>query len=181
MRSTYNSSYMLLKDRVDILGEPQPQVTRPPRHDDEKPGPSIFRLLLEDVKLEDLTVPGLYVARSELRRISFRGSDLHMSAVNWCDLLDCDFSAADLSGCDLRASTFVRCVFRGASLAGADLRRSVFEGCEFADAVMTGAVLFRRRKLFGLFTAGDDQQALPVSPAQREVISWSSESPEPAA
>ncbi len=180
MRSTYDRSFLLLKERVEIIGDAQPQVSRPPRHDDEELGPSIFRLSLEDVKLDDLTVPGLYVARSDLRRISFRGSDLHLSAVNWSDLAECDFSGADLSGSDLRGCKFVRCLFRGANLAEADLRGSVFQGCEFADAVFTGAKLFRRPKLLGLFRAGDDQEALPLSTVQRAAISWSRDSPEPS-
>jgi uncharacterized protein YjbI with pentapeptide repeats len=179
MRSPYDSSFLLLKERVEIVGDVQPQVSRPPRHDDEELGPSIFRLLLEDVKLEDLTVPGLYVAHSELRRISFCGSDLHLSAVNWTDLSDCDFTGADLSRSDLRACKFVRCLFRSANLVEADLRGSVFEGCEFTDALLTGAKLFRRSKLLGLFRAGDDQSGLPLSTVQRAAISWSSDSPSP--
>lgn len=179
MRSTYDSSFLLLKERVEVIGDPQPEVSRPPRHDDEEVGPSIFRLLLEDVKLEDLTLPGLYVARSELRRVSFRGSDLHLSAINWTDLSDCDFSGADLSRSDLRACKFVRCLFRNANLAEADLRGSAFEGCEFADALMAGATLFRRPRLLGLLNAGDDQEALPLSKVQRAAITWSSDSSEP--
>jgi uncharacterized protein YjbI with pentapeptide repeats len=179
MRTSYDSSFLVLRERVEIIGDAQSEVVRPPRHDDQEPGPSIFRMLVEDVKLEDLTLPGLYVGRSELRRVSFRGSDLHLSAINWSDLADCDFGGADLSGSDLRACKFVRCLFRGTNLAHADLRASVFEGCDFADAVMTGASLFRRSKIFGLFRAGDDQQSLALSVTQREAVSWSRNNPEP--
>jgi uncharacterized protein YjbI with pentapeptide repeats len=179
MRATYDGSFLLLKERVEIIGNPQSKVSRPPRHDDEELGPSIFRMLVEDVALEDLTLPGLYVGRSELRRVSFRGSDLHLSAINWSDLADCDFSGVDLSASDLRACTFVRCVFRGANLARADLRGSKFEGCDFVDAAMAGASLFRRPRVLGLFRAGGDQQSLALSASQRAAISWSGDSPDP--
>jgi hypothetical protein len=131
MRRSYEDSLAELRGCVEILGDPQPRVTRPPRHDDEDLGPSIFRTLVEDVALEDLTLPGLYVGRSELKRVSFRGSDLHLSSLNWSDIRDCDFSASDLSGADLRACEFVRCTFAGGDLSSADLRGSGFHGCVF--------------------------------------------------
>ena len=51
-----------------------------------------------------------------------------------------DFSGTDLSGCDLRASTFSGCKFVGAVLQRADLRRSSFEDCDFTGADLSGAV-----------------------------------------
>jgi hypothetical protein len=87
MPASYDSSFLLFKERVGGIGDPQSVVSRPPRHDDQLLGPSIFRMLVEDVRLEDVTLPGLFVGRSEVRRLSFRGSDLHLSTFNW-SLLD---------------------------------------------------------------------------------------------
>ena len=179
MRPSYEVSFGTLKNRVEIIGDPQAQVLRPPRHDDETLGPSIFRLLLEDVDLAGLTLPGLHVGRSEMRRISFGGSDLHMSTFNWSDLIDCDFSGADLSGADLRACSFVRCLFRGANLARSDLRGSNFEACVFDNAAMAGTTLYRRGRALGFFKVGTDQESLPLSAAQRAGIAWSAEAAEP--
>lgn len=176
MRPSYDSSFAVLKERVEIIGTAQAQVSRPPRHDDDDFGPSIFRMLLEDVDLANLTVPGLYVGRSQLRRISFRDSDLHLSALNWSGLEECDFSGADLSGSDLRACRFVRCLFRGANLAQADLRGSTFEACAFDDAVMRGAVVHRRHRLLGLLKLGSSPR---LSAVQRAGISWSADTTEP--
>ena len=179
MRASYQDSLELLRERVEISGDAQAQVSRPPRHDDDELGPSIFRLLVEDVDLSNLTVPGLFIGRSDLRRISFRGSDLHFAALNWSDVAECDFSGADLSGSDLRACRFVRCQFRGTDLTRADLRGSTFEGCAFEDAAMQGAILRRRPALLGLLRLGSDQESLPLSPAQRAAISWSADEDEP--
>jgi hypothetical protein len=69
MRVSYDASFAILKARVEIIGEPQPAVDRPPKHDDDNLGPSIFRLMLEDVSLSHLTIPDLYVGRSELTSV----------------------------------------------------------------------------------------------------------------
>ncbi len=47
VRPPYRDSVAVLKDRVEIIGDALPEVTRNPRHDDEVLGPSIFRMLLE--------------------------------------------------------------------------------------------------------------------------------------
>jgi uncharacterized protein YjbI with pentapeptide repeats len=179
MRAGYRESVAVLAERVDITGGPLPSVTRPPRHDDEELGPSVFRSLLQDVSLEGLTLPGLYVGRSELKAVSFRNSDLHLSAFNWSDLVECDFAAADLSGADLRGCRFVRCTFRGANLSTADLRASSFDGCAFEGAVMRDARLYRRPKILGLIRAGPDQTGLPLSEEQRREVEWCVKAPEP--
>jgi hypothetical protein len=179
MRSSYEESFAILKDRVEITGDPQAGVTRPPRHDDENLGPTIFRTLVADVSLAGLTLPGLYVARSELRRVSFRGSDLRLSAFNWSDVSECDFGDADLSRADLRACRFARCVFAAADLSEADLRGSTFEACAFDRAGMRGVKLHRRRTLLGLLKRGPDQEGLPLSADQRSEIAWSEEAPAP--
>jgi Pentapeptide repeats (8 copies) len=179
MRASYRESVAVLSERVEIIGGPLPSVTRPPRHDDEEPGPSLFRLLVQGVSLEDLTLPGLYVGRSELKALSFRNSDLHLSAFNWSDVVECDFTAADLSGADLRGCLFVRCTFRGANLSRADLRASSFEACVFDGAVMRDARLYRRPRILGLIKAGPDQTGLPLSDEQRRQVEWCVDEPEP--
>jgi pentapeptide repeat protein len=176
---SYEESFKELSGLVEIIGEPRPTVDKPPRHDSDPPGPSIFRLLLEDVALADLRLPGLYVGRSELRRISFRGSDLHLSAINWNDVLECDFRGTDLSGADLRSTRFARCNFSKADLSRADLRGAEFDGCTFEDAVMRGAILHSRPKFLGFISTGFDQRELPLSPTQRAEVVWSTETPEP--
>jgi BTB/POZ domain-containing protein KCTD9 len=179
MRASYRESVAVLAERVDIIGGPLPSVTRPPRHDDEELGPSLFRLLLQGVSLDDLTLPGLYVGRSELKAVSFRNSDLHLSAFNWSDVVECDFTAADLSGADLRACQFVRCTFRGANLSTADLRASSFDACVFDGAVMRAARLYRGRRILGLIKVGPDQTGLSLSDQQRREVEWSVDAPEP--
>src|SRR5215472_9717076 len=168
MRLSYDESFTLLKERVDVMGDPQPVVVRPPRHDEEKMGPTIFRIFVEDVSMEELTVPGLYVGRSEIANVSFQRTDLHFSTFNWTDILDCDFSESDLSGADLRACRFERCNFKNSNLSGADLRGSSFEACSFEDAIMRGAKL-----------RSTDEQQLQLTPAQRAEAIWSHEAPEP--
>lgn len=176
---SYDDSFAHLRSQIEIIGDPRPAVDRPPRHDDDNPGPSIFRSWVEDASLGDLTLPGLYVGRSDVKRVSFRGSDLHFSCFNWSDIIECDFGWTDLSRSDLRATRFARCDFSNANLSGADLRGSRFESCIFEGASMRGAILYGRRKLLGLLAIGSDQRALPLSPAQRLEVHWSAEAPQP--
>ena len=130
---------------------------------------SFFWTELADARLEGLTLPRTFFGRSEIRGVSFRGSDLSQSTACWNDFIDVDFSEADLSELDLRASIFQRVGFRGAILRGADLRRTSFTGCTFADANMTGAKL--TRSLLWFFR---------LSSTQRRSIDWQTDSgPEP--
>jgi hypothetical protein len=179
MRPTYDTSFAILKGRIGIIGEPRPMVTRPPRHDDEDLGPAIFRSIVKGVSLDELTLPGLYVGRSDLTGISFRRTDLRLAAFNWSDLFECDFTGADLTAADIRACCFVRCVFRSADLSDADLRGSSFDACTFDGAIMRHSKLHRRRRVLGLIKVGPDQTDLPLSAAQRQVVEWSSEVPPP--
>jgi hypothetical protein len=175
----YAESFAILKNRVEITGDPHPTVNRPPKHDDERPGPSIFRTVVEEVDLTNLTLPGLYVGRSELRDVTFQGSDLHMSTFNWSDLTQCRFMAADLTDADLRACRFVRCAFSSANLSRADLRGSTFADCVFDGAVFEGTKLYRRPGLAGFFRAGSDQRSLPLTHEQSDAAEWLKDSPEP--
>jgi BTB/POZ domain-containing protein KCTD9 len=178
-RPSYVDSIALLKDRIDILGEALPSVSRRPRHDDAEMGPSIFRTGVEDVSLEGLTLTGLYVGRSELVRISFKATDLRLSAFNWSDFIDCDFSGADLSDVDLRACIFTRCSFAHANLTGSDLRGSTFDDCTFSGADLRRALVQRRWKLFGLMQTADTEGGLQLDAEQRRGLQWSDDAPEP--
>ncbi|MFN7139646.1 MAG: pentapeptide repeat-containing protein, partial [Limisphaerales bacterium] len=124
---------------------------------------------LADARLEGLTLPRTFFGRSEIRGVSFRGTDLSESTGCWNDFVDVDFGEADLSEVDLRGSIFRRVSFRCAVLRGADLRRTSFSGCTFADADLTGAKL--TRSLLWLFR---------LSSAQHRSIDWQSgPGPEP--
>lgn len=168
-RVPYDESCRVLQSKELLeTAELPPLPGRPPRHDDEQLGVSFFRTRLADVALDGLTVPRTFFGRSEIRSVSFRGSDLSESTANWNDFIDVDFSSADLSRADFRASIFERVSFHGAVLRGADLRRATFRGCTFTDADMTGARLSRG---FGwLFR---------LSSAQRTAIDWQPPGPEP--
>ncbi len=167
MRLSYEESFALMKERVDIMGEPRSAVGRPPRHDDEEMGPTIFRTMVEDVALDDLTLPGLYVGHSEITNVSWQRADLHLSTFNWSDVVACNFRGSDLSGADLRACRFERCDFKDANLGGADLRGSTFEACSFENAILRGAKF-----------KSTDQRELRLSREQSVEVIWSVEARE---
>ena len=161
-RKLYQESCQVLKEQQLLEGDALPELpARPPRHDDEHLGVSFFRTLLADARLDDLTLPRTFFGRSEIRAVSFRGTDLSQSTACWNDFVDVDFDEADLSGVGLRASTFRRVSFRGAALRGADLRQTSFTGCTFADADLADAKI--SRSLLWFFR---------LSPAQRRSVDW---------
>jgi uncharacterized protein YjbI with pentapeptide repeats len=162
-RLNYQESFLRARSACDLTGRPKPEAVVRPRHDDEDLGPSIFKYRLEDCDLGQLTLYGLFIGRSELRKVQFRGTDLHLSTFCWNDFIGCDFSEADLSQSDLRASTFDACSFRDANLEGCDFRQSMFDACLFEGARMSGAVL-----TFG------QEPGLNLSPEQRKSIRWTS-------
>jgi uncharacterized protein YjbI with pentapeptide repeats len=94
-------------------------------------------------------------------------TDLNQSFKCWNDFIDCDFTGADLTCCDLRASVFEGCSFVRCKLIGADLRWSDFEGCDFPDADLTGA------------RADGDTDLPEISEEQYDQIDWQDEGPEP--
>jgi uncharacterized protein YjbI with pentapeptide repeats len=177
MNPPYEQSVAILKERVEIIGDALSSLDRRPQHDDEVHGPRIFRMFVEDVSLDWLTLPCLYVGRSELDQVSFASTDLYLSTMNWSDLVSCDFSGAILAAADLRACQFWKCTFREADLSDADLRGSSFEDCVFENAIMRGTKLYRPLKPFGLWRAG--QQSLPLSADQRAEIAWCGDAPKP--
>jgi uncharacterized protein YjbI with pentapeptide repeats len=170
MRRSYHESFTVLNEAVEIVGEPRPVVTRPPRADDLEFGPSIIRTLVEGADLSDLTLPGLYVGRSELRRVFLAGSDLRLSTFNWNDVSACSFYRCDLSGADLRACNFERCSFTQAELTQADMRHSTFRDCDFTGARLGGTLLLPSQRAL-----------LLLSTEQDAVIAWSDETAEPTA
>ena len=143
-----------------------PMPKRLPRHDDDKPfGVSMFRTLVDDLDLSDLTLPRTFFGRSQIDRVSFRGCDLHESNLCWNDFNDIDFSGADLAGSDMRASLFHKVLFVAANLDGADLRQSSFTECHFEEATMKGTILERQQGAMMRFSEG-----------QRQTIDWRDES-----
>jgi len=163
-RKPYRESCQVLKDQQLLEGDALPELPgRAPRYDDQQLGVSFFRTQLADARLEGLTLPRTFIGRSEIRGVSFRGTDLSESTGCWNDFVDVDFGEADLSRVDLRGSIFQRVSFRCAVLRGADLRRTSFRGCTFADADLTGAKL--TYSLLWLFR---------LSSAQRRSIDWQS-------
>jgi len=169
-RKPYKESCQFLKDEQLLESDALPELPeQAPRYDDDQLGVSFFRTQLADARLEGLTLPRTFFDRSEIRGVSFQGSDLSQSTACWNDFIDVDFGGVDLSGADLRASIFQRVNFRGAFLRGADLRRASFSGCTFTDADLTGAKLCR--SLFWFFR---------LSSAQRRNVAWQSgPGPEP--
>jgi uncharacterized protein YjbI with pentapeptide repeats len=128
---------------------------------------AFFRTRWADADLSALTLPRMQFARSLFEGVAFRGSQLSESRICWNDLVRCDFSEADLRGCDMRSSIFDACVFRGADLSGADLRHSSFTGCIFDGANLSGAIAHE-------LSAADDLIPL-LSAAQRAEINWVSD------
>lgn len=177
MALTYAESVTILKERADVVGIALPEVTRVPRPDDDPFGPSIFRMGLVDVDLSGLSLPGLYVSRSQLERVRFVEAELRLAAFNWDDILDCDFTGADLRKAELRCSRFLRCRFDGVLFQEADLRGSEFESCTFAGSRFDGALLQRGGPL-GWLGIGRRQEVLPLSAQQRGAARWSDDAPE---
>ena len=97
-RKPYAESCRLLQSQELLEADELPTLPeRAPRHDDEHLGVSFFRTRLADVTLDGLTVPRTFFGRSEIRGVSFIGTDLSESTANWNDFTNVDFSSADLS------------------------------------------------------------------------------------
>lgn len=168
----YLESVALLRTRVDLLGEALHAVDRPPRHDDEEMGPTLFRQGIESVSFAGLTLPGLFVGRCELRACSFRGTVLSLASLQWSDFIECEFAGADLTGADLRASRFIRCDFGGSVLRDADLRGAAFEACRLSDADLSGAAMVRERWWVRLTGGSGRSAGGALTAAQRRVVRW---------
>jgi BTB/POZ domain-containing protein KCTD9 len=169
-------SYDLSCERLCDLGllepnERPPMPERMPRHDDEGPfGFSVFRTRLDDaLDLSDLFLPRTFFGRSEIKRVSFRNTDLHESNLCWNDFLGTDFTGADLARSDMRSSIFKQVVFVNATLDGADLRQSFFTDCNFEGATMRGVQL-----------TWEQYPSVRLSKSQKLAVKWrKDEGPEP--
>jgi BTB/POZ domain-containing protein KCTD9 len=168
-------SYYLSCGRLCDLGlldpnERPPIPERLPRHDDEVLGFSVFRARLDDdLDLSDLSLPRTFFGRSEIKRVSFRNTDLHESNLCWNDFLGTDFTDSDLARSDMRSSLFRKVAFVNANLDGADLRRSSFIDCNFEGATMRGVALAR-----------EQCPTMRLSDVQRLAVDWhEDDGPEP--
>ena len=147
-RLSYDLSCGRLCDLGLLALEERPPIPkRLPRHDDESPlGFSVFRTRLDDtLDLSNLSLPRSFFGRSEIKRVSFRNTDLHESNLCWNDCLGTDFTDADLARSDMRSSIFQQVAFVNANLDGADLRQSSFIDCNFEGATMRGTAVTREQ------------------------------------
>jgi BTB/POZ domain-containing protein KCTD9 len=170
-RLSYEDSCRRLQGKYIDSGAVPPMPERMPHPDDDgTSGARFFRTLIgEGEDMSNLTLSRSFFGRSEVRKVSFRGSDFTESYFCWNDFVDIDFTDAILASSDLRASDFTRVKFVNADLRKADLRRSSFNGCDFSGAQLDGSTLTRRQ--------GDK---LKLSDDQRSAINWVSEDgPEP--
>jgi hypothetical protein len=101
--SSYDESLARFTGITGHDAKAKPHVTSRPRSDNEDPGPSLFRTLPEDGSRERMTLSGLFVGRSELSRVAFTASDLHLSTICWND-----FTQYWFDRCDLADSCFPR-------------------------------------------------------------------------
>ena len=150
----------------DVHGQPFVPPCMP-SHDDEEPlGFDFFRCGHSDADLSNLTLPRTFFGRSSLERVLFRNTDLSESRMCWDDFIECDFTCADLTGCDLRASVFRDCRFTGAIMTNAELRGAGFRHCDFTRAQMKGAKLTHTQRL-----------TVALSQEQKKVVDWHWRSP----
>jgi uncharacterized protein YjbI with pentapeptide repeats len=141
-RMTYEQSLAILQNQGWIdSGECPKMPLRPPRYDDVEIGVSFFRTRVAGETFKGLTIPRIFVSRSEVTDSSFDDCDLSESVMNWNDFENVRFVSANLCGCDLRGCNFRQANFTGACLKGADLRHSSFDSCDFTNADLTGAKL----------------------------------------
>lgn len=145
-------------------GQGQPFVpARMPSYDDPEPlGLSFFRCSYADADLSNLRLPRTFFGRSSLERLNVQNTDLSESRMCWNDFVDCDFSHADLTGCDLRASIFKGCTFASATLRRAEMRGATFSRCLFTNSDMASARLTYFQRL-----------TLKLSVEQKANIEWS--------
>ena len=166
-RASYDESCLRLRELGLLAHDEVPLLpARRPRYDDDQPwGLNFFRTFIEGPKdLSNLTLPRTFFGRSEIRDVSFQGTDLRESTLCWNDFVAVDFRSADLSLSDLRSACFDDVQFAGAILRRADLRRSSFAGCRFDSAVMQGAVLTRAQA-----------SRMSLSTVQQAEIDWRDE------
>lgn len=160
-RTTYDESLARFTSITGRDARARPHVERRPRYDEDDPGPSLFRTVVESCALERMTLPGLFVGRTKLTGVSLTESDLHLSTMCWNDFTRCWLDRCDLTDSDLRASHFVDCDFRRADLTRCDLRHSTFERCRFEGAILADATATR-----------DQRASLRLSKEQEHSVLW---------
>lgn len=164
-RLSYEESCLILQRRgypdAGTNGKIPPMPDHLPQFDDEKPGITFFRTVVENGELENLTLRRTFFGRSEVGRISFKNTDLSESNLCWNDFNDVNFEDADLSGSDLRASVFNNVRFVKTNLRKADLRFASFDSCDFTNADMQGAKMTHKRA-----------NSIRLSAEQLKAIDW---------
>ncbi|TRX57680.1 pentapeptide repeat-containing protein [Fulvivirga sp. M361] len=162
-KKSFNETVKVLKELGVISKSEHPEKPDTmPQYDDENPtGISIFRTGLENKDMSNLDMQRTFFLRSEIKDCSFKYTYLSGSNLCWNDFIKVDFSGADLSNADLRASIYDSVYFTGTNLAGADLRRSSFEECDFTLANMSGTKLTH-----------DIAEGLNLSAEQIRQIDW---------
>src|SRR3954470_12120089 len=118
-RRSYEQSCLELQQSGWLrAGSLPPLPSKRPAYDDEEPlGVEFFRTQVSDAKFENLTLPRTFFGRSEIKNVSFAGTDLSESTLCWNDFVLVDFSGCDLSRGDLRAALFNSVKFCESSLA----------------------------------------------------------------
>ena len=114
-----------------------------PSYDDEQLGVEFFRTSVTGEVFENLTLPRTFFGRSDVKDVSFSGTDLSESTLCWNEFTRVNFSNCDLANSDMRAAIFESVNFSGANLNAADMRRSTFDGCDFSNAILRGTKLTR--------------------------------------
>jgi uncharacterized protein YjbI with pentapeptide repeats len=132
-----------------------------PNYDDEQLGVEFFRTRVADEVFENLTLPRTFFGRSEIKDVSFVGTDLSESTLCWNDFIRVNFSNCDLSRSDLRGAIFQKVNFSEANLSAADMRRSDFSSCDFSHAAFCGTKLTKRQA-----------KRLHLSDEQLQEIEW---------
>jgi hypothetical protein len=140
------------------------------KYEDEDDSPSnVFhfsRTTIYGEAFDHFTLPKSHFYKTLLEFTSFCGTDLSQSDIHESDVLDCDFS-----GADLRQSKFFCvcycCSFVRADLRGADLRGAPLVQCDFTDALMQGTKLLY-----------EQETLLNLSEQQRSEIEWHDEADE---
>lgn len=177
MRKSLEDTWRVLESmghEMPRMGDGTPHVaSRMQNLDDAAPvNIAFFRTMWQQADLSNLTLARMFFGRSGFEGVKFRNTDLSQSRMCWNDFVRCDFTGADMRGCDLRAVNFDGCVFADANLSGADLRRSTFDACIFTGADLTGAIAHKR-------SAAEDLIPL-LTKKQQSAMRWVSEDgPEP--
>lgn len=145
---SFEQTIIVLKKKGLIEQEAYPKKPQSiPKYSEKNPtGIDFYNTPLENEDLSYLDLERTFFYKSEINTCSFKNSKLKESHLCWNDFYHTDFTEADLSGSDLRASIFEDVLFIKADLSNADLRQSDFDNCNFGSANMKGTKLTRKQK-----------------------------------